>query len=84
MTRDLHPPRIFADFHNSDPQGRVRLNTVGTIEDLNRLGILLQEGMAIVVSSYELEADGTVTYTNENLWAVEIDWTKVRDTSAEE
>jgi len=84
VTRDLHPPRIFADFHNSDPQGRVRLNTVGTIEDLNRLGILLQEGMAIVVSSYELEADGTVTYTNENLWAVEIDWTKVRDTSAEE
>lgn len=62
----------------------MRLNTVGTIEDLNRLGILLQEGMAIVVSSYELEADGTVTYTNENLWAAEIDWTKVRDTSGEE
>lgn len=30
-------PRVFADFHNADVQGRLRLNCIGTIEN-SKLG----------------------------------------------
>jgi hypothetical protein len=30
---------IFADFHNSDVQGRVRLNTIGSLADLEARAI---------------------------------------------
>ncbi|WP_277883249.1 hypothetical protein [Nostoc sp. FACHB-190] len=32
----MDKPRVFADFHNADSQGRLRLNCTGTIEDLAR------------------------------------------------
>ena len=28
----MNKPRVFADFHNADPQGRLRLNCMGTVE----------------------------------------------------
>ena len=30
-------PKIYADFHNADVKGRLRLNCVGIIQDLSRL-----------------------------------------------
>lgn len=69
---------IFADFHNSDTHGRVRLNTTGTIADLSRLGILLKEGISIQLSDDELSVEGRVTYsTDEKLWVAEIDWNAI-------
>jgi hypothetical protein len=38
-------PKVYADFHNGDADGRLRLSCVGTIEDLARQGITLCEGM---------------------------------------
>ena len=29
-------PKIYADFHNADSLGRVRLNCAGTLEDLSQ------------------------------------------------
>ena len=59
--------KIYADFHNADKQGRLRLNCVGTIEDLARYRVELRDGEKLVLYSEELEADGVVTYsTNEN------------------
>jgi hypothetical protein len=73
-------PRVFVDFNNSDRQGRVRLNCVGTVQDLNRLGIVLQEGAEMLLSCVELEVEGIVTYsTEEGLWVATVDWDKVRD-----
>jgi hypothetical protein len=43
-------PRIFADFHNADQQGRLRLNCVGTIEDLSRQNIKLPNGKLLTLS----------------------------------
>jgi hypothetical protein len=43
-----HPsgvPKVFADFHNADPKGRLRLNCIGTVEDLSRQQVILQEGV---------------------------------------
>jgi hypothetical protein len=71
---------VFVDFHNSDKQGRIRLNTVGTLEDLNRLGIVLREGIQIIVCCLESEAEGVVTYSREEgLWVAAINWNDIRD-----
>jgi hypothetical protein len=70
---------IFADFHNADPQGRVRLNCIGTIEDLGRLGVQLVDGLRVTIHDEELEADGEVIYSSdENIWVAKIDWNAIR------
>lgn len=75
MTEHTQLPRVFVDFNNCDRMGRVRLNTVGTVQDLNRLGIVLREGAEMVLRSFELEAEGTVTYSSEEgVWVAAIDW----------
>jgi len=61
MIEQTKRPRVFVDFHNSDSFGRVRLNTVGTIQDLNQSGLVLHEGAEILVYSYEDEAEAVVT-----------------------
>jgi hypothetical protein len=70
---------IFADFHNADPQGRVRLNTVGSIEDLGRLGVTLVDGLRLTIHDEELEADAEVAYSaDEGIWVAKIDWDAIR------
>ena len=72
-------PRIFADFHNSDTFGRVRLNCVGTLKDLSCQQIVLQDGVRLTLYSEDLEADGTVQYSDdESIWVAVIDWDAVR------
>ncbi len=66
--------RVFADFHNADVQGRLRLNCIGTVEDLARQQISLQDGQILTLYSEDLEVDGLVQYsTEENLWVAVID-----------
>ena len=68
-------PRIWVDFNNCDPQKRVRLNSTGTMQDLNRQGIILREGLKLVLYCLELEAPGTVAYSSEEgLWVAAVDW----------
>jgi hypothetical protein len=66
-------PRIYADFHNANASGRVRLNSVGTAEDLARQGITLREGMPLTLYLDDLDAkgqpdelrvDGVVSYSD--------------------
>lgn len=72
-------PRLFADFHNADPQGRLRLNSIGTVEDLSRRQISLSDGLAATFYSEDIETDGTVRYSSEeNIWVAEIDWDAIR------
>ena len=72
-------PRIFADFHNADEQGRLRLNCVGTIEDLSRQNIKLEGGQLLALYDEELEVDGVVQYSEEeSLWVAVIDWKQIR------
>ncbi|MEG4487342.1 MULTISPECIES: hypothetical protein [unclassified Microcoleus] len=72
-------PRIFADFHNADEQGRLRLNCVGTIEDLSRQNIKLEDGKFLALYNEELEVDGVVQYSEEeSLWVAVIDWKQIR------
>lgn len=72
-------PHISVDFHNADPLGRVRLNTVGTVESLGRLGLRLKDGLPVIVHDDELEADGVVSYSvEEKLWVATINWDTIR------
>jgi hypothetical protein len=72
--------RVFADFHNADAQGRLRLNCIGTVEDLAHQHIVLQDGLDLTLYSEELEAKGVVQYsTDENLWVAVIDWNAIRN-----
>jgi hypothetical protein len=71
--------RVFTDFHNADAQGRLRLNCIGTIEDLARQHIELQEGQLFTLYSEDLEVDGVVQYSEEEkLWVAAIDWQQIR------
>jgi hypothetical protein len=73
-------PKIYADFHNADVHGRLRLNCVGTIEDWNRLHIELRDGQPLRLHSEDLEVDGVVQYSDEeHLWVALIDWKAVRE-----
>ena len=40
-------PKIYADFHNADSQGRLRLNCVGTTDDLARQQVELRKGLLL-------------------------------------
>ena len=68
-------PRVFADFHNADPQGRLRLNCIGTLRDLAAQGVRLQPGVRLGLYSEELETDGVVEYSaEENVWVAVVNW----------
>lgn len=77
--------RVFADFHNADAQGRLRLNTIGTVEDLAQQQIALREGLPLTLYSEELEVDGVVLYSSdENVWVAVIDWNAIRETGPQD
>ena len=51
---------VYADFHNADAQGRLRLNSVGTIEDLARQQIELRDGLALTFYSDDTDEEGAL------------------------
>ena len=75
-------PMVYADFHNADAEGRLRLNTIGTIRDLSRQGITLRDGLPLTLHDDELEVDGEVCFSpEEHLWVAAIDWDAIRPRS---
>lgn len=84
-------PRVYADFHNADSQGRLRLNCAGTVEDLSRQKIELRDGLALTLYADDLDAqgrldelvaEGVVAFsTEEQLWVAVIDWSAIRHAS---
>ena len=80
-------PKIYVDFHNADPQGRLRLNCVGTVEDLSRQKVELRDGLALAFYSDdvdgkgdldELVTDGVVSFSEEErCWVATIDWSAI-------
>ena len=83
--------RIYADFHNADMEGRVRLNCVGTTKDLAREHVMLQPGVVLTLYSDDadaegisddLEVTGVVEYSEaEQCWVARVDWRAIRHAS---
>jgi hypothetical protein len=77
----INEPRVFVDFGNADAEGCLRLNCIGTIEDLALQKIELRDGQLLTLYSEDIEVDGTVRYSpTENLWVAVIDWNEIRQT----
>lgn len=77
-------PKVFADFHNADSQGRLRLNCIGSVEDLARQHIVLRDGLWLTLYSEDLQVDGVVRYSpEEHLWVAVIDWKAIRRVESE-
>lgn len=80
-------PKLYADFQNADAQGRVRLNAVGTIDDLARQQVLLKNGLTVDLYSDDaddqgqpqsLVAAGTVEFSpDEQCWVASIEWDNI-------
>lgn len=76
----MNNPRVFADFNNADVEGRLRLNCIGTIEDLARQNIELEDGQLLILYSEDLEVEGVVKYSgNENIWVAAIEWNAIKE-----
>jgi hypothetical protein len=72
-------PIVFADFHNADPLGRVRLNTNGAIERFKTLGIQPFPDLIILLYDGEqFSATGKVLWDDTEGWVAEIDWSRLK------
>ena len=81
------PLRIYADFHNLDDDNRIRLTTVGTLRDLQRLGVQLEEGMPLTLymddaddhgHSDDIMIDGTAHFSTADMcWVGAVNWENV-------
>jgi hypothetical protein len=72
--------RVFVDFHNADEQGRLRLNCVGSIEDLAHQRAALRTGQSLTLYSEDLEVDGVIEFSEEEkVWVAMIDWNQIRE-----
>jgi hypothetical protein len=72
--------RVFVDFHNADAQGRLRLNCVGSIEDLAHQREGLREGQLLTLYSEDLEVEGVVAFSEEEkIWVAVIDWNQIKE-----
>lgn len=81
----MKKPSVFADFHNADAQGRLRLNCLGTVEDLACQKISLRQGQSLVLYSEDLEVDGMVEYSKEeDMWVAVINWNAIREVTMAE
>ena len=75
-------PMVYADFHNADAEGRLRLNTIGTIRDLSRQKITLRDGLPLTLHDEQVEVDGEVCFSpGEHLWVAAIDWNAIHPRS---
>ncbi len=87
-------PRIYADFQNLDDSNRLRLTCAGTVQDLQRHGLELQEGQVLTFYTDdaddqgqpdELRVEGIVHYdTAEQCWVAAVDWAGIHHASEEE
>ena len=87
----MEKTRIYADFNNADPHGRLRLNCAGTAEDLAKYHVELHEGLHLTLYADDLDdkgqldeltADGIVSFSaEEQCWVAAIDWTAIHHAS---
>ena len=71
---------VYVDFNNVDSFGRVRLNSIGTTNDIQKLSLRLAEGLLLIISDNEMRAKGVVEFSNkETIWVVNIDEDTVRE-----
>ena len=85
MNESKKTPRVFADLQSADRLGRVRLTSVGSLRDLSRFGVRLEDGLVLALYDEEFEFTGRVVYAPEERgWVAEIDWARVWEQAGRE
>jgi hypothetical protein len=84
-------PKIYADFHNADAHGRLRLDCIGTVEDLAEQHVELHEGLLLTLYADDLDDKGQLdellvngvvsSAKDERCWVAAIDWNAIRHAS---
>ena len=69
--------KIYADFNHQDDQGRVLLDTVGSLADIKKHETVLAEGMVVLLYvDDELEVQGTLGF--DRVWLATPDFETLR------
>ena len=69
--------RIYADFNSCDEHGRVMLNTVGSLRDLDKHKEALEPGAQVILYvPGDFEVRGTLLF--EGIWMGVPDWSTIR------
>jgi hypothetical protein len=86
-------PKVYGDFHKLDDENRIILTTVGTKQDLQRLGIQLAEGMRLTFymddadgqgTSDDIMVDGVARFSEDGkCWVADVNWDDVYHASDE-
>jgi hypothetical protein len=90
----MSEPRIYADFQKLDDDNRLKLICRGTLQDLQRFGVQLHEGLNLTFYTDDADdegrpddllIDGVVQFNaDERCWVAAVDWTKLRHVSQEQ
>ena len=69
-------PIIFVDLNNTDILERVRLNMAGALHDIEIKGIILEDGLELLLDDgQEFIVKGKAEFSIiENIWVAVIDW----------
>jgi len=69
--------RIYADFNSRDDQGRVALNTTGSLRDLEAYKDELSVGMRVILYMPDIEVEGVLAF--DKVWLGIPDLATTRD-----
>ena len=68
--------RIYADFNSQDQRERVRLNTSGSLEDIEKYSKQLRSGLAVILYMPDVEVEGVLEF--DGVWLGIPDWSTTR------
>ncbi|HET6909680.1 MAG TPA: hypothetical protein VFH54_10110 [Mycobacteriales bacterium] len=75
----MQAPVIHVDFNNADASGRVRLNTVAALADIETLEEPLSDGMRVRLIDDDLSTIGTAMFSPaDQMWLAAVDWELIR------
>ncbi len=69
---------VYGDFNHRDVRGRVRLDTVGSEEDLRKVRVALTPGLRVTVYDDSYQAEGIMEFV-EGTWRARILWETGKD-----
>lgn len=73
-------PTLQQTLQNADPAGRIRLNTSGSLRDLDFIPNGPSDGLVVQLESEELRASDVLRYsTDEQIWVAELNWTEIEE-----
>lgn len=89
----MKSPLVYADLQNLDGSNRPRLTCAGTLDDLARQHIQLQQGLRLTLYMDDADdegrpdnllVEGTVQFNSEeDCWVAALDWSALRHASDE-